>query len=66
MSQNSSRRYADNEEPEIGFEESVPLDGEDPVGEKMIDELGEQRRPGREKAPPEPAAEPMPQQFPAS
>lgn len=64
MSQNS-RRYADNEEPEIGFEESIPLDGEDPVGEKMIDEL-DQNKPAREQTPPAPAAEPMPRQFPAS
>ena len=64
MNQNS-RRYADNEEPEIGFEESIPMDGEDPVGEKMIDELG-QRRPAQEKTTPASPAEPMPQQLPVS
>jgi hypothetical protein len=32
-----------NEEPEIGFEESVPLDGPDPEGERMIEELGRER-----------------------
>jgi len=34
------------EEPEITQEESVPSDGKDPVGEKMMDELGRER--GRE------------------
>jgi len=31
------------EEPEITQEESVPSDGKDPVGEKMMDELGRER-----------------------
>ena len=30
----------DNEEPEITQEDSVPSDGKDEVGEKMIEELG--------------------------
>ena len=30
----------DHEEPEITQEESVPLDGKDEVGEKMMEELG--------------------------
>jgi hypothetical protein len=51
-----------NEEPELAFEESIPLDGEDPVGEKMIEELG--------KASPKDSAAPtgerMPEQIPAS
>lgn len=29
-----------NEEPEIVQEESVPSDGKDPKGEKMMEELG--------------------------
>jgi len=40
-----------NEEPEPTAEESVPLDGKDPVGEKMMEDLGRERRdsdaPGR-------------------
>ncbi|MDM0073241.1 hypothetical protein QTH90_02540 [Variovorax sp. J2P1-59] len=58
-----SRQPATNEEPEIGFEESIPSDGKDEVGEKMIEDLG------RDRAKDDPAtrsAEPMPQQFPAS
>ncbi|WP_157730652.1 hypothetical protein [Variovorax sp. HW608] len=57
-----------NEEPELTFEESVPLDGPDPEGERMIDELGQERRRRQaEQAPPRPAeGEPMPEQFPAS
>ena len=60
----STDQQTPNEEPEIGFEESIPLDGPDPVGEKMIEELG-----GREpvqKEPSSPPPEPMPEQFPAS
>ena len=60
--------YEVNEEPELAFEESVPLDGPDPEGEKMIEELGqEKRRRKAEQEPPRPAeGEPMPEQFPAS
>lgn len=60
----STTRAAPDEEPEIAFEESIPLDGPDPVGEKMIEDLGRGERP--EKEPPAPPAEPMPEQFPAS
>lgn len=38
--QSASGPGASNEEPELGFEESIPSDGGDPIGEKMIDELG--------------------------
>ena len=57
-------RTTPNEEPEIAFEESIPLDGPDPVGEKMIEDLGRGKR--AEKEPPSPPADPMPEQFPAS
>lgn len=33
-----------NEEPEIVQEESVPTDGKDREGEKMMEELGRQRK----------------------
>ena len=32
-----------NDEPEITQEESVPSDGKDEVGEKMMEDLGRQR-----------------------
>jgi len=32
-----------DEEPEIAYEESVPLDGPDPEGERMIEALGRER-----------------------
>ena len=57
------RRHPANEEPEIGFEESIPSDGDDPVGEKMIEELG-QAKP--EQVPKEPPPDPMPEQLPVS
>ena len=38
---NTSRKDASNEEPELGAEESIPLDGKDPVGEQMMEELGQ-------------------------
>ncbi|MBO9512786.1 MAG: hypothetical protein J7549_01610 [Variovorax sp.] len=60
-----SRVGPGNEEPEIAFEESIPLDGPDPVGERMIEELGADRRASRD-APPPADGEPMPEQFPAS
>ncbi|OUM02731.1 hypothetical protein [Variovorax sp. JS1663] len=63
MSTDSPQRKDD--EPEIGFEESIPLDGRDPVGEKMIEDLGRDgEHPG--KVPPSPPAEPMPEQLPVS
>lgn len=60
---NTNTTRTQSEEPEIGFEESIPLDGPDPVGEKMIEELG-----GREPAQkePSPPPEPMPEQLPVS
>ena len=38
------RKRTGNEEPELGAEESVPLDGKDPVGEQMMEDLGRERR----------------------
>lgn len=66
-----------SEEPEIAQEESIPSDGKDEVGEKMMENLGRDRGgPGAEgpapppveppDVPPEPPAEPMPEQFPVS
>ncbi len=40
IAMNTPRRDASNEEPELGAEESIPLDGKDPVGEQMMKELG--------------------------
>ncbi len=59
----SSGRPGAKDEPEISFEESIPSDGKDPVGEKMIEELGHDRS---KKEPPEPPSEPMPEQLPVS
>ena len=59
------RSQRKDEEPEIGFEESIPLDGKDPVGEKMIEDLGRHRE-QPEKVPPQPPADPMPEQLPVS
>jgi hypothetical protein len=39
------------EEPEITQEESVPSDGRDLVGDRMIEDLGRQRRTGTEPSP---------------
>ena len=61
----SPRAPDSNDEPEIAFEESVPLDGKDPVGEKMIEELG-QTHPDRTEPKKEPPPEPMPEQLPVS
>lgn len=33
----SPYRPTSGEEPEIGFEESIPSDGNDPIGEQMIE-----------------------------
>lgn len=60
------RRSMSNEEPEIGFEASIPSDGDDPVGQKMIDDLGQGKPEKDEKAPEEPPPEPMPAQLPVS
>ena len=63
----SPRRPTTNEEPEITNEDSVPSDGKDPVGEKMIDELGKSDAGKKvDKVPPAPGAEPMPKQMPVS
>jgi hypothetical protein len=62
----SPRRQSSNEEPEIAFEESIPSDGDDPVGAKMIDELGQTRPDKPEQAPEDPPPEPMPEQLPVS
>lgn len=60
-----SRAGEINEEPEIAFEESIPLDGPDPVGERMIEELTPPHEPA-DDLPAEAEGEPMPEQFPAS
>ena len=62
MNANTTPKTSD-EEPEIGFEESIPLDGPDPVGEKMIDDLGRERTAGDSSSS---KPESMPKQFPAS
>jgi len=62
MSANTTPRH--DEEPEIGFEESIPLDGPDPVGEKMIEDLGRERPAKEPSSGQKPEA--MPKQFPAS
>ncbi|MDL9997895.1 hypothetical protein QTI24_04720 [Variovorax sp. J22P240] len=59
-----SRQAAVNEEPEIAFEESIPSDGKDEVGEKMMEDLGRDK--AKNEAPPSAPVEPMPEQFPAS
>ena len=37
---NTPRLSATNEEPELGVDESIPLDGTDPEGEEMMRDLG--------------------------
>ncbi|MDM0110404.1 hypothetical protein QTH97_36350 [Variovorax sp. J22R24] len=37
---NTPRNSGANEEPELGADESIPLDGKDPKGEEMMKELG--------------------------
>jgi|UPI0005717F05 hypothetical protein len=61
-------RPSTNEEPELASEESVPLDGKDEVGEKMMEDLGREKAQKAEDdaPPPSPPAEPMPKQFPTS
>ena len=53
-----------NEEPEITFEESIPSDGKDAIGEKMIDELGQDKAKKKDSQGQPP--EPMPEQLPVS
>jgi hypothetical protein len=60
-----NRQGAINEEPEIAFEESIPSDGKDEVGEKMMEDLGRDKA-SKEDSPSPPAEPPMPEQFPAS
>jgi len=61
------QKHPSNEEPEIGFEESIPSDGKDPVGEAMIDNLGKDTPAHKpDKLPPAPPAGPLPEQLPVS
>ncbi len=62
---NTSRKHPNNDEPDLGADESVPLDGKDPVGEKMMEELGREKAKRAEK---DDAADPgpLPEQFPLS
>ncbi|MDN8615779.1 hypothetical protein [Variovorax ginsengisoli] len=62
------RRDASNEEPELGAEESIPLDGKDPVGEQMMKELGRDsgKRADQHAKEEEGDPGPLPEQFPAS
>lgn len=62
------RKPSSNEEPELGAEESVPLDGNDPEGEEMMNDLGRDLK-KREAGPSghaEDDPEPLPEQFPVS
>ncbi|MDM0021938.1 hypothetical protein [Variovorax saccharolyticus] len=65
---NTTRKYSDNEEPELGAEESIPLDGNDPEGEEMMKELGRDatRKASREGGGVDEKPDPLPEQFPAS
>jgi hypothetical protein len=58
------RKQSDNEEPELGADESVPLDGKDPVGEEMMKDLGRDMKKNRQEDESDPG--PLPEQFPAS
>jgi hypothetical protein len=82
MVMNTPRKQIDNEEPELGADESVPLDGKDPVGEGMMKDLGRDMKRNREAAEgfrrsrsgesdesgkeDEDDPGPLPEQFPAS
>ncbi len=59
----SPARPESKDEPEIAFEESIPSDGRDVVGEKMIEDLGKDKP--RKDSPASPG-EPMPEQLPVS
>ena len=64
---NTPRKDASNEEPELGAEESIPLDGKDPVGEEMMKALSrDSRKRSDESANSEDDPGPLPEQFPAS
>ncbi|MDM0035678.1 hypothetical protein QTI33_26330 [Variovorax sp. J22P271] len=63
---NTPRKDASNEEPELGAEESVPLDGKDPVGEQMMKDLGRDAGKGaKERTTGEEDPGPLPERFPA-
>lgn len=62
---NTPRKDARNEEPELGADESIPLDGTDPVGEEMMKDLGRSKSANaRAKGEDDPG--PLPEQFPVS
>lgn len=59
------RKHPDNEEPDLGADESIPLDGKDPVGEQMMKDLGrEKEKRSREGEEDDPG--PLPEHLPAS
>ena len=62
------RKSVTNEEPELGAEESIPLDGRDPDGEEMMRSLGREmrKREEGERGAAEDDPGPLPEQFPAS
>jgi hypothetical protein len=61
------KKHRSNEEPDIGFEESIPSDGKDPVGEAMIDSLDKDEPAHQpDKLPPARPAGPFPEQLPVS
>jgi len=67
---NDIQKQPDNDEPDLGADESIPLDGKDPVGEKMIEELG-RKSPSESESRSEPDSEktdpgPLPKQLPVS
>jgi hypothetical protein len=62
---NTPRKDAGNEEPELGAEESIPLDGTDPVGEEMMKDLGRDKR-THEGSKGEDDPGPLPEQLPVS
>lgn len=43
-------KHSYRDEPEVTQEEDVPVDGKDPVGEKMMEQLGAERRQQAEDA----------------
>lgn len=62
---NTPRKHPDNEEPELGADESVPLDGKDPVGEEMMKDLGREKAKRLDKGHGGDPG-PLPEQFPVS
>lgn len=61
-----TRKQPNNEEPELGADESIPLDGKDPVGEKMIEELGRKSSTKEPDSDPDTKPGPLPEQLPVS